>query len=42
VILRGEEDHRTTISESEQYYKALKLREVNAALVPQILSYYCH
>jgi dipeptidyl aminopeptidase/acylaminoacyl peptidase len=33
MILTGEDDHRTPISESEQYYKALKLRKVDAALV---------
>jgi dipeptidyl aminopeptidase/acylaminoacyl peptidase len=33
MILTGEEDHRTPIAEAEQYYKALKLRKVDAALV---------
>lgn len=33
MILTGESDHRTPISESEQYYQALKLRKVEAALV---------
>lgn len=33
MILTGEADHRTPISESEQYYQALKLRKVEAALV---------
>jgi acylaminoacyl-peptidase len=33
MLITGEEDHRTPISEAEQYYKALKLRKVDAALV---------
>jgi acylaminoacyl-peptidase len=33
MIITGEEDYRTPISESEQYYKALKLRRVDAVLV---------
>lgn len=33
MLLTGEEDHRTPMAESEQYYQALKLREVDAALV---------
>jgi acylaminoacyl-peptidase len=33
MLLTGEEDHRTPIAESEQYYQALKLRKVDAALV---------
>ena len=33
MLLTGEEDYRCPISESEQYYKALKLRKVDAALV---------
>ncbi len=33
MVLTGEEDYRTPMSESEQYYNALKLREVEAALV---------
>jgi acylaminoacyl-peptidase len=33
MLLTGEEDYRTPISESEQYYQALKLRKVEAALV---------
>ncbi len=33
MLLTGEEDHRTPISESEQYYQALKLRKIDAALV---------
>jgi dipeptidyl aminopeptidase/acylaminoacyl peptidase len=33
MLMTGEEDHRTPISEAEQYYKALKLRKVDAALV---------
>jgi acylaminoacyl-peptidase len=33
MLLTGEEDYRTPISESEQFYKALKLRKVDAALV---------
>jgi acylaminoacyl-peptidase len=33
MLLTGEEDHRTPMSESEQFYQALKLRRVPAALV---------
>lgn len=33
MILTGENDHRTPMSETEQYYKALKLRQVPTAMV---------
>ena len=33
MLLTGEEDYRTPMSESEQFYQALKLRRVPAALV---------
>jgi acylaminoacyl-peptidase len=33
MVLTGEADHRTPISESEQFYQALKLRKVDTALV---------
>ena len=33
MLLTGEEDYRTPISESEQYYQALKLRGVDTLLV---------
>ena len=33
MVLTGEEDYRTPMSESEQYYQALKLRQVPTALV---------
>jgi acylaminoacyl-peptidase len=33
MVLTGEQDYRTPISESEQYYQALKLRKVDAVLV---------
>ena len=33
MLLTGEQDYRTPMSESEQYYQALKLRKVDAALV---------
>ena len=33
VVITGEEDYRTPMSESEQYYAALKLMKVDAALV---------
>ena len=33
MLLTGEEDWRTPISESEQFYEALKLRKVDTALV---------
>ena len=29
----GEQDHRTPIGESEQYYQALKLRKIDSALI---------
>ena len=32
MVITGEEDYRTPISESEQYYQALKLRKVEAVL----------
>ena len=32
LVITGEEDYRTPISESEQYYQALKLRKVEAVL----------
>ena len=32
-LLTGEADHRTPISEAEQFYQALKLRKVDTALV---------
>jgi acylaminoacyl-peptidase len=32
-VLTGEEDYRTPMSESEQYYQALRLRQVPTALV---------
>jgi len=32
-VITGEEDYRTPISESEQYYQALKLRKIDTALV---------
>jgi acylaminoacyl-peptidase len=32
LVMTGEEDYRTPISESEQYYQALKLRKVEAVL----------
>jgi acylaminoacyl-peptidase len=31
--LTGEADYRTPISESQQYYLALKLRKIDAAMV---------
>ncbi len=33
MLLTGEDDHRTPISESEQYYQALKIRRIDTALV---------
>ncbi len=33
LLLTGEQDYRTPISESEQFYQALKLRKVDTALV---------
>lgn len=33
MLLTGEQDHRTPIAESEQYYQALKLRKVDTAMV---------
>lgn len=33
MLITGEVDHRTPISESEQLYQALKLRKVDTALV---------
>ena len=33
MLLTGEADHRTPMSESEQFYQALKLQRVDAALV---------
>ena len=33
MLLTGEEDYRTPIAESEQYYQALKLRKIDTALV---------
>lgn len=33
MLLTGEADHRTPITESEQYYQALKLRKVDTMLV---------
>ncbi|HEX6260923.1 MAG TPA: S9 family peptidase [Woeseiaceae bacterium] len=33
AIMTGESDHRTPISESEQFYQALKLRKVDTALI---------
>ncbi len=33
LLITGEADHRTPMSETEQFYKALKLRDVEAALV---------
>ena len=33
MLLTGEDDYRTPMSESEQYYQALKLRKIDAALV---------
>lgn len=33
LIMTGEADRRTPMSESEQFYQALKLKKVDAALV---------
>ena len=33
ALLTGEQDHRTPITESEQYYQALKLRKIDSALI---------
>lgn len=33
MVLNGEEDYRTPISEAEQYYEALKLRKIDTVLV---------
>jgi len=33
MLLTGEEDHRTPISESEQFYQALKIRQIDTAMV---------
>ncbi|GAF91378.1 unnamed protein product, partial [marine sediment metagenome] len=33
MLLTGEQDYRTPISETEQYYQALKLRKVDTVLV---------
>ena len=33
MLITGEDDHRTPISETEQYYQALKLRRVDTAMV---------
>ena len=33
MLLTGEQDYRTPISESEQYYQALKMRQIPASLV---------
>jgi dipeptidyl aminopeptidase/acylaminoacyl peptidase len=33
MLLTGEADYRTPMSESEQYYQALKLRKIDTALV---------
>jgi acylaminoacyl-peptidase len=33
MLMTGEEDYRCPIAEAEQYYKALKLRKIDAALV---------
>jgi dipeptidyl aminopeptidase/acylaminoacyl peptidase len=33
MLLTGEADYRTPISESEQFYEALKLRGIDTALV---------
>jgi acetyl esterase/lipase len=33
MLLTGEDDHRTPMSESEQLYQALKLRKIDTALV---------
>lgn len=33
ALLTGEQDHRTPITESEQFYQALKLRKIDSALI---------
>ena len=33
AVMSGEEDHRTPITESEQYYQALKLRKIDTAMI---------
>ncbi len=33
MLLTGESDHRTPISETEQYYQALQLRDIDTAMV---------
>jgi dipeptidyl aminopeptidase/acylaminoacyl peptidase len=33
MLITGEADYRTPISEAEQYYEALKLRRIDTALV---------
>ena len=33
LLITGEDDYRTPISETEQYYQALKLRGIDAAMV---------
>lgn len=33
MLLTGEADYRTPISETEQFYQALKLRKVDTAMV---------
>jgi dipeptidyl aminopeptidase/acylaminoacyl peptidase len=33
LVMTGEEDYRTPISESEQYYRALKMRKIESVLV---------
>ncbi len=33
ALLTGEQDHRTPIPESEQYYQALKLRDIDTAMI---------
>lgn len=33
MLITGEADHRTPMSESEQYYQALKLRKIETVLV---------
>ena len=33
LVITGEDDHRTPMSESEQYYTALKLQKVDTVLV---------
>ena len=33
MLLTGEDDHRTPISEAEQFYQALKIRKIDTALV---------